>query len=414
MPDPGLLRPPATVLFGAGAAQQVAALAAEHGERVLLCSDGFLLAGVHGRRLQASLRAAGVELSVWDATVPELPLDAVLEAIAFGRRARPACVVGFGGGSSIDLAKLVALGITLDVTDADELRALYGEDQVPRPIVPLVAVPTTAGTGSEVTPVAVLTDPERALKVGIASRRLIPVAAVCDPLLTAGCPPRLTAHAGMDALAHAIEAFTARRFEPGASATARVFVGKNLLSDAYALTAMEQIAPHLPAALDDDPAARTALAYGSLAAGLAFATAGTAAAHALQYPIGARTETAHGLGTGLLLSHVMAFNRPARVPELAQAARAMGFAAPGDDDERAADHAIAGVRELALRAGLPGGLSDLGLPAGELPDVAEQAIGISRLVDNNPRQLDRAGALAILESAWPARAPSSTRDTTPP
>src|SRR5207302_7734368 len=180
-------------------------------------------------------------------------------------RTAPRCMIGLGGGSSIDLAKLVALG----VAHGEDLRSFYGEEQVPGPIAPVIAMPTTAGTGSEVTPVAVLTDPEAVLKVGISSRYLIPTYALVDPILTHGCPPSVTAHAGIDALAHAIEAYTAARRQLPLGSDA-VFVGKNSLSDALALVAVSNIAPNLPAASRDEPDARAAVAYGSLCAGLAF------------------------------------------------------------------------------------------------------------------------------------------------
>ncbi len=398
MSDPGLLRPPASVLFGSGAGSQVPALAAQHGRKVLLCTDAFLASSEVGATLIASLRDAGLDVSVWDRTVAELPIDSVLEGIEFGGEAD--VVVGFGGGSCIDLAKLVALGIAEGITSAERLRDFFGEKKAARPILPLVAVPTTAGTGSEVTPVAVLTDPDRALKVGISGRHLTPTAAVVDPLLTHGCPPAVTAYAGIDALAHAVEAFTARPMGSPERATKGVFVGKNRLSDQFALEAMRQIAPNLLGAIADEQSAREALAWGSLSAGLAFATAGTAAAHALQYPIGARTKTPHGLGTGLLLSAVMDFNRTACGPALAEAARAMGFAGAGDDEERAIDRGVAGVRDLAQAAGLPSGLREIGVAADELPGIAEQASGIGRLVDNNPRPLDRDGLLEILAATW--------------
>jgi alcohol dehydrogenase len=318
-------------------------------------------------------------------------LAAIREAVA----SAPQCVVGLGGGSSIDLAKLVALG----VAHGDDLRSFYGEEQVPGPIAPLIAVPTTAGTGSEVTPVAVLTDPAAVLKVGISSRHLIPTYALVDPTLTHGCPPSVTGHAGIDALAHAVEAFTAarRRLPPGSTG---VFVGKNSLSDPLALVAVEQIAPHLVAAQRDEPDARAAVAYGSLCAGLAFATAGTAVAHALQYSIGARTHTPHGLGTGLLLAYAMRFNRPARLAEMAAIGRAMDVSGDEDCDERAADAAIAGVAELATAVGVPSSLAELQVTEDELPELARQALGVSRLIVNNPRELGEDDLLEILRAAW--------------
>ena len=399
MPEPvldrGVMRAPREVLFGPGVAAAAGRLAGRLGDRVLVLTDATLASGEGGRRVLASLRSEGLELEVFDGTVPELPMEIVLDAIRAAVAFRPRCLVGLGGGSSLDLAKLVALG----VAHGAELRSFYGEEQVPGPVAPVVAIPTTAGTGSEVTPVAVLTDPDAVLKVGISSRHLIPTYALVDPTLTYGCPPSVTGYAGIDALAHAIEAYTAARRElpPGTDA---VFVGKNSLSDAFAILAMARIAPNLVAATRDEPDARVALAYGSLCAGLAFGTAGTAVAHALQYPIGARTHTPHGLGTGLLLAYAMQFNRPARVTELAVVGRAMGVTAGEDDDERAADAAVAGVAELATAVGVPASLAELGVDEQKLPHLARQALGVGRLIDNNPRELREEELAEILRAAW--------------
>jgi alcohol dehydrogenase class IV len=395
MPDPGVLRAPREVFFGAGVADAVGELARRLAGRVLVVTDPTLAAGEAGRRVFASLRSQGLEVEVFDGTVPELPMDTVFAAIRAALGSAPRLLVGLGGGSSIDLAKLVALA----VAHGDDLRSFYGEEQVPGPIAPVIAIPTTAGTGSEVTPVAVLTDPEVVLKVGISSRHLIPTYAVVDPTLTYGCPPSVTGHAGIDALAHAIEAFTAarRKLPHGTDA---VFIGKNSLSDAFALVAVRHIAPNLVAAQRDEPAARGAVAYGSLCAGLAFGTAGTAVAHALQYPIGTRTHTPHGLGTGLLLAYAMRFNKPARVGELAAIGRAMGVSGDEDDDELAADAAVAGVAELSTAVGVPSSLAQLGVADEELGELARQALGVSRLIVNNPRELRERELLEILRAAW--------------
>jgi alcohol dehydrogenase len=405
-PQHGVMRAPREVLFGDGGAAAAGTLASRVGERVLVLTDPTLAAGDAGQRVLASLASAGLELKVFDGTVPELPMDTVLTAIHAGLDFRPQCLVGLGGGSSLDLAKLVALG----VAHGDDLRSFYGEQQVPGPVAPVLAIPTTAGTGSEVTPVAVLTDPEAVLKVGISSRYLIPTYAVVDPTLTHGCPPSVTAFAGIDALAHAVEAYTAARRDlpPGGNA---VFVGKNALSDGFAIQAAGQIAPNLAAATRDEPAARTALAYGSLCAGLAFGTAGTAVAHALQYPIGARTHTPHGLGTGLLLAYAMAFNRPVRTAELAALGRAMGAAGDEAEDEAAAGRAIAAVAELARAVGVPASLAELGVEEGELPELARLALGVTRLIANNPRDLGEAELAGILDAAW--RGELSRRDPAP-
>jgi alcohol dehydrogenase len=171
----------------------------------------------------------------------------------------------------------------------------------------------------------------------------------------------------------------------------------------FALAAVEAIAVNLVAATHDDPHARSRAAYGSLCAGLAFGVAGTAAAHALQYPIGARTSTPHGLGTGLLLAPAMAFNRAPRTPELAQIARAAGWAQAETGDDDAASAAVTGAASLARQVGLPRSLAEIGVNEDDLPAIAELALGITRLVDNNPRTLDMAGALELLSDAYTGR-----------
>jgi alcohol dehydrogenase len=262
---------------------------------------------------------------------------------------------------------------------------------VPGPVVPLIALPTTAGTGSEATPVAVITDPATEMKIGIASPHLIPRHAICDPLLTIGAPPVVTAHAGIDALAHAVESYLAAREQPSPELVlGRPQVGKNLLSDALALTAARHVFRNLARAVEDgsDLEARTGMLYGSLLAGIAFGNSGVGAAHALQFALGAATHTSHGLGTGLLLPYVMEFNRPARSSEIAELSTLMG----GD--------AIAAVHALGLRIGLPKSLIEIGVARDDLRAMAESAAGIKRLIDNNPAPLDADALEAILDAAW--------------
>lgn len=385
----GVLRCPSVVLFGDGVSSALGRLAVQFGQRALVCTDPALATGPHVTRVVSILRNAGLTVSILDAAVPELPLEVVTRAVGEARPRRPDCLVGVGGGSCLDLAKLVALGLTSD----EPFESFYGERKVRHPVKPVIGVPTTAGTGSEVTPVAVVSDPKQAMKVGVSSEHLIPRAAVCDPALTLGAPPTVTAHAGIDALAHAIEAFTAmpRNWE---AAQDRVFVGKNVLSDPLAITAISRIAPNLREAMEDSPSARKDVLEGSLCAALAFGSAGTAAAHALQYPLGARTKTPHGLGTGMLLPYVMRFHREVRAAQLGEIAQAMGCV------EHSADAAIDAVVDLTRAIGLPASIAELGVSRDELLSIADQALGITRLVTNNPRPLDRDGAMTILDAAW--------------
>jgi len=267
--------------------------------------------------------------------------------------------------------------------------------------MPVIALPTTSGTGSEVTPVAVLADAERAVKIGIASPHLIPHVAICDPELTYSCPPSLTAHSGADALTHAIEAFTNVRRPLGDDLVhEHVFLGKNVLSDQFALGAISDISASLKQAFDNggDRVARQRLMAGATKAGLAFGTAGTAAAHAVQYPVGAMTHTAHGLGVAVLMPHVMAFNRAYCEAELAEIADAMS--AGGTDIAGRAQAAIDAVAGLFASVGIPHTLADLGIGRAQLPLVVEQALGSVRLVKNNPRPLDLASMTILVEGAF--------------
>ena len=401
----GVLRGPRTVVFGVGQRRVVPELVRASGGEVLVITDPRLADSPHLTELVDGLRAAGVATRVFDEAAPELPLEQVPQAVDVSRRGGTGVIVGFGGGSCIDLAKVVALVLTHGGSAPD----YFGENVVPGPIIPVIAIPTTAGTGSEVTPVAVITDPDRSSKVGISSPHLIPAAAVCDPELTVSCPPPVSAAAGADALSHGVEAFTAiRRPVTATLATERVFVGKGVLTDVFALLAVRQVAAHLRrvCSVADDLHARSGMMLAALAGGYAFGTAGTAAAHALQYPIGALTHTSHGLGVGTLLPYVMAFNAPTRMPELAELATALGVAECDGADEgsgrqsAAAHVAVTAVADLLASVGIPADLAALGAPADRLPWAAAEAMTARRLVDNNPRPLDEAVALALLRAAY--------------
>jgi alcohol dehydrogenase len=385
MTDFAVLRAPSQVLFGTGMAAATGRVAAGHGRRVLVITDP-VIAGTPGfATVVESL--AGLDVTVFSEAVVDVPGSAVDAALALGSAAEPDVIVAVGGGSVIDLAKVTALLLA----HGAPLANYYALQSVPGPIVPLIVLPTTAGTGSEATPVAVITDPATEMKIGVASPHMIPRHAICDPLLSIGAPPVVTAHSGIDALSHAVESFMAAREEPSPELVLdRPQVGKNLLSDALALTAAGHIFRHLARAVDDgsDLEARTGMLYGALLAGIAFGNSGVSAAHALQFALGAATHTSHGLGTGLLLPYVMEFNRPARPDEIAQLSSLMG----GD--------AVSQVHALGLKVGLPQSLADIGVARHDLRPMAEASLGIKRLVGNNPRPVDVDALEAILTAAW--------------
>ncbi len=387
----GTIRSPRELIMGSGQRHVLGQVAAKLGHRVLLITDQRLAADADFLAMVDSLKRNGLEIQIDDGTLPDVPTETVIEAAERSRDFHPDVVVGVGGGSCLDMAKCVALLLSHGGQPQD----YYGELQVPGPILPLVAVPTTAGTGSEVTPVAVLSDRNRSLKIGISSPYLIPTVAICDPELTLSCPASLTAIAGADAFTHAIEAFTAKRRPATPELTQeRVFIGKNALSDHFALTAMSLLWQGLEAAYNNggDLTARSQVMQGATFAGLAFAVAGTAAAHAIQYPVGAVTHTAHGAGVACLMPWVMEWNRPIIGDELEKMAASLGL-----DDGAAVIPAISG---LFGRIGIPPTLATLGLAEDRLDWVADQSCGIARLIQNNPRPLDRMDMRKLLDAAY--------------
>lgn len=395
----GVQRSPAVLVFGAGQSASLGRHAASLGKRALVVTDARMAGDAAFLAMTGSLGAAGVSFEFFDGVEPELPADCVMRGAAAGRGFSADMVLGIGGGSCLDAAKTIAVLLAHGGQVAD----YYGEHAVPGPILPLIAVPTTAGTGSEVTPVAVLSDSQRTLKIGIASPHLIPRVAICDPELTHGCPTGLTAVSGADALTHAIEAFTTLRRAPVPGiALDHVFLGKNALSDHHAREAIRLIGGSLGrvVAHGADRDAREAMMLGATLAGLAFGVAGTAAAHAIQYPVGALTHTAHGAGVACVMPYVMEFNRPAAERELAEIAVLMGFADATTPQPVAAVAAVAGVRALFASIGIPVRLKDMGLAEDRLEWCAEMALGAARLVKNNPRSLDGPAMLRIVRAAW--------------
>lgn len=387
----GIIRAPREILFGAGQRKALGSVSRRLGSRALVVTDERLAEDPLFLEMIADLAANGVATRIEAGTLPDVPVGSAKSTAESARPFAPDLVIGIGGGSCLDMAKCVALLLT----HGGKAQDYYGELKVPGPVMPLIALPTTAGTGSEVTPVAVLSDDERTLKVGISSPYLIPVVAICDPELTLTCPKTLTAIAGADALTHAIEAFTAIRREPDQRLTQeRVFVGKNAVSDQFAIEAISLLWRGLDRACADgaDREARELVMMGALKAGLAFGVAGTAAAHAIQYPIGALTHTPHGLGVACLMPFVMEWNRPAICPELDSIAAATRLAS--------GEAVIPALAALFERIGIPASLSALGLKDSKLDWVAEQSCGIERLIQNNPRALNRDQMRQLIGAAF--------------
>ena len=395
----GLSRLPRHLVLGRGQRRALANYAADLGRRALIVTDERMAHDAACATLVDDLRRRGLATEVFAGTIAELPAESILSGLASAEAFGADVLVGLGGGSCMDAAKII--GVLL--AHGGPISDYYGEFKVPGPIAPVVAVPTTSGTGSEVTPVAVVSDPDRAVKVGIASPHLIPQVAICDPELTDSCPPALTAVSGADALTHAIEAFTTLRRAPDPALTREhVFVGKNAFSDHHALEAIRLIGASLKRAYDDgsDTRARDMLMTGATLAGLAFGVAGTAAAHAVQYPVGALTHTPHGAGVAVMLPYVMQLNRSHAEAEMAEVALALGAGRANGTTAELAQAAIEAVATLFASIGIPATLRDLGLPEDKLDWTAESSMGAARLVKNNPRTLDLALMQRLVRAAF--------------
>ncbi|RUX78787.1 MULTISPECIES: iron-containing alcohol dehydrogenase [unclassified Mesorhizobium] len=392
------LRLPREILFGKGQRHVLPTVAARFGRRALVCTDERFAGTTVFADIIKSLQSASIEVLVHDRVLPDVPRDTVGVCVEEAKGFGPDMVIGIGGGSCLDFAKCA----TLLLSHGGKLQDYYGEFKVPGQTLPLIAVPTTAGTGSEVTPVAVISDPDRTLKVGISSPHLIAAVALCDPELTMTCPPGLTAIAGADALTHAIEAFTAmRRGEDPNLPQQHVFIGKTALTDHFALLAIKLLGRSLEKACSDgtDADARADVMMGALAAGCAFGTAGTAAAHAVQYPAGALTHTAHGLGVATMMPYVMTYNSRVAAHEMAEIGAALGLEAKARTADEMAAATIEEIRRLFAAIGITPTLADLGLPADKLEWTAEQALGIDRLIKNNPRAFDLGTMRRLVQAA---------------
>ncbi|GIE78091.1 alcohol dehydrogenase [Actinoplanes philippinensis] len=406
------VRGPRQLIVGEGVAQNIPRLVAESGSRVLIVTDRTLLEQPAVAEIVAAVRDRVRAAEVFPDATPDVPLSDVDLAVSAATALGADVILAIGGGTVIDLAKIVGVIRRHGGTPRD----YYGESKVPGPTIPLVAVPTTSGTGSELTPVSVLTDPDRALKVGVSSVHIVPDFAVVDPELTYTCPPTVTAHSGIDAFCHAVESYTARPRPHGPrDPVEQVFLGRNRITDHYALLAAERIARSLRRAVRDggDTEARADMSYGSMLAGIAFSHAGNAAPHALQYPIGAATHTPHGLGVGMLLPYALDAARDAVGDRLATLARVCGLDVAGAPDTEAADAFLTWLDELLADIGIPATLADIGVARADLPRFAEMAGGVTRLIQNHPGPADTASLTAILEAAWTGdrkrNVPTSTR-----
>jgi alcohol dehydrogenase class IV len=389
------------LIFGRNATQQLGDIAARLGaRRILLVTDPILVKAGLVESVHVPFSESGVVVEVFSGGEPEPSTRAADQAIALGREFRPDAVLGLGGGSNMDLAKITATVLTHGGKPLD----YAGDDKIPGPVMPLLCLPTTAGTGSEVSAASVLTDLEQKIKVGILSNHLRPKVALVDPLLTVSCPPKVTADSGIDALTHAIEAYSAvdNALFPLPLGERSVYQGRHPFGDMFAEKAVTLIGKYLRHAVAHgaDLDAREGMALAATLAGLAFSNVGVAVVHALEYPVGGATHCSHGAGNGLLLPFVMRYNLPARRHQFAILARLLGADVEGKSEAEAAEAAISAVEQLRADIGIPLRLRDLGVTEAQLRPFAEKAFGIKRILRVNPRMPTVDDLESILRAAF--------------
>lgn len=356
--------------------------------RALGCSAAFIVtdagvlkAGLLEKTLHRFL-AVNLPFALFHEVQADPPEDVINTAVEAAREFGADCIIGFGGGSSMDVAKLVAL-LALG---KERLSDIYGVNQVKGGRLPLILVPTTAGTGSEVTPISIVTTGVGEKK-GVVSPALLPDIAILDAELTLGLPANVTAATGIDAMVHAIEAYTSRRL-------------KNPMSDCLAREALRLLSGSIHQACREggDIQARENMLLGACMAGMAFANAPVAGVHALAYPVGARFHVPHGLSNSLVLAPVMRFNLPAAASLYAELAEILVPAARGTQEQRA-DRFVKYLENLAGDLGLETRLRDVGITEQDIPQLADDAMKQTRLLVNNPRDITREDAAALYSEA---------------
>jgi alcohol dehydrogenase class IV len=378
-----LFRTTPRIVMGPGALKQLADEAnALNAKKVLIVTDkGLIAAGLIERAMDV-LQEANIQHALFDEVEADPRYEIVADCVNAVHRERADLLIGIGGGSPIDIAKVSAVV----AANKGAITEYFGIDLIPQPGLPTIIIPTTAGTGSEVTPIAILSDHNEKLKKGIVSPYLFPSVALLDPELTLALPPKITAATGMDAFIHAVEAFTSKN--------------ASSVTDMFARQSMMLIMGNLRTAYSDGSnlAARANMLEGSLLAGMAFANAGVTAVHAFAYPIGAEFHIPHGVANSIMLVPVMEFNMFGNLTKFAEMADIFGENTEDLDEDKAAQAAVGAMRKLAGDLKIPDHLGDFGVREKDIPSLAEGVMKVTRLLANNPRELSQADAEEIYRS----------------
>lgn len=374
-----------TLVTGSGAISKIGEEAKKlNATKVIIITDKVIRQTGLLSKVLNPLEEAGLATDIIDDVVPEPPFENLEQMITQVEGKGYDLLVGVGGGSALDIAKVLSIMLT----NQEDVRDLVGIEKVKNPGVPTILVPTTSGTGSEVTYNAIFTDIRDKVKKGIVSPYLLPKVAIVDSELTLTVPPSVTAATGMDALVHAVESYTAIR------------AGE--LTDGIALQAIKLISRSLRKAVYNgkDLKAREDMAMGSLLAGISLGNAGVGAVHALAYPLGGKFKVPHGVANSLLLPFVMKYNAVADLEKFAEVAKAMGENVEGLSLREAADRAVQAMAQLSKDVGIPSSLKEVGVTASDISDLAEEASKIDRLLNNNPRWLTVKEIKQIYEEAY--------------
>ncbi len=347
-------------------------------KNALIVTDrGLISTGIYSK-IEQSLKSSNIKTILYGGVLPDPSISLIYEALRFAESHNINAVIGLGGGSSIDTAKCVAALLT----NRKDINSYVGTNLLKEDPLPLIAIPTTAGTGSEVTPIAILSDENEHLKKGIVSDKLIPDYAILDPELTAALPKNVTAYTGMDALTHAIEAFTS--------------VNSNIYTDSIAQNAIRIIIDNIGKAYEEgsDLSARENMMIGSMMAGIAFANAGVGAVHAFAYPLGGMFHIPHGLANSIMLPYILKYNIQGGSEKFKELARA--FEVSRNSPELVAKR----ITELNSLLNIPEKLSNVGVTKDYIHTLAEQVVRIDRLLKNNPREVTLEDALDIYQKAY--------------
>ena len=378
------LRSPHLILAGFGAAERLGPEAKGIGAtRTLVVTDKGVIDSGIGKRIKELLEKEGIGVECYDQVMADPDIVCFEACLEMAKKQKFDLIVGVGGGSSMDIASITSVLLTNPGTVYDYL----GINLVKNPGIPTILIPTTAGTGAEVTPNAILTDTKEKLKKAVVSPYILPRVAMIDPMLTVSMPPSVTSSSGIDALTHAVESYTSNN--------------ATILTDLFAKEAMVMIGRSLRTAVahGNNLKARYDMAIGSLYAGISLANAGVTAVHALAYPLGGTFNVAHGIANGLLLPYVMEFNVLGNIPKFAKIAQFLGEKIDHLPLLEQAYQAPKAVKAIYRDLKIPQSLTELKVPKEGIPAMAKAAINVTRLMGNNPRTMTVQDVERIYERA---------------